>query len=156
MRAKHPALKPAHHTAPGERFPEELRNVRIKDCWILVVKYEKSHIQNGKRSGDNDFHLVVGSSPTPTVGQRMNMEVAGLPPNGGPDKDKLLQARKTFLSMCAHTPPAGKFAPFNPPIHVSIEGSLFFDGEHTATQIAPSYHLKTTWEVHPITKITRL
>src|SRR6266496_2121054 len=39
---------------------------------------------------------------------------------------------------------------------VRIEGSLFFDGEHTADQIAPAYHLTTTWEVHPISKITRL
>jgi hypothetical protein len=46
--------------------------------------------------------------------------------------------------------------PFNPPIHASIEGSLFFDGERTADQIAPAYHLKTTWEVHAISKITRL
>ena len=156
MRVKYPALKPHKKAAPAQRVAEEQRNVRIKDCWILVVKYEKSKIQKGKRTGDNDFHLVIGSAPNRTAGQRMNMEVAGLPPNGGPDAAKLLQVRKTFLSMCAHTPPAQRFAPFSPPIHVTIEGSLFFDGEHTADQIAPAYHLTTTWEVHPITKMTRL
>lgn len=124
MRTKYPALKPHKKAAPAQRVAEELRNVRIKDCWILVVKYEKSKVRNGKRTGDNDFHLVIGSAPSKTAGQRMDMEVAGLPKNGGPDASTLLTVRKTFLSMCPHTPPAGRFAPFSPPIHVSIEGSL--------------------------------
>src|SRR6266516_4563338 len=42
LRLKYPFLKPMHHSAPGTRVQEEQRNVRIKDCWILVVKYEKS------------------------------------------------------------------------------------------------------------------
>ncbi len=161
LRSKHPDLKPMHHNAPGTRFQEEQRNVRVKDCWILVVKYEKSQIktdQNGKkkRTGDNDFHLVVGSSSNPKSGQRMNMEVGGLPTVAGADVEKLRKVRSDFLSMCSKTPPAGTFAPFSPPIHATIEGSLFFDGEHTADQIAPAYHLKSTWEVHPISKITRI
>ncbi|SRR6266566_638985 len=161
LRSKYPFLKPMHHSAPGTRVQEEQRNVRIKDCWILVVKYEKSIIhtdKNGKRkrTGDNDFHLVVSSSPQFPSGQRMNMEVAGLPPNGGPDVSKLRQVRRDFLLMCAKMPTAGKFRVFSPPIQARIEGSLFFDGEHTADQIAPAYHLTTTWEVHPISKITRL
>src|SRR6266581_939396 len=44
LRLKYPFLKPMHHSAPGTRVQEEQRNVRIKDCWILVVKYEKSII----------------------------------------------------------------------------------------------------------------
>jgi hypothetical protein len=161
LRAKYSFLKPMHHKAPGTRVQEEQRNVRVRECWILVVKYEKSKItiaKNGKkkRTGDNDFHLVIGSSPNPESGQRMNMEVGGLPTGSGPDLEKLRDSRSEFLSMCTKTPPAGTFARFNPPIHAMIEGSLFFDGEHTADQIAPAYHLKTTWEVHPILKITRL
>lgn len=161
LRAKYPFLKPLHHSAPGIRVQEEQRNVRVKDCWILVVKYEKSQAKkakNGKmkRTGDNDFHLIMSSSPKFPSGQRMNMEVAGLPTTAGPDVDKLRQARKDFLAMCSKTPAAGTFVRFSPPIHVMIEGSLFFDGEHTADQIAPAYHLKTTWEVHPISKIVRL
>jgi hypothetical protein len=84
------------------------------------------------------------------------MEVGGLPTVSGPDVEKLRKVRSDFLAMCTKIPPAGKFAPFSPPIHATIEGSLFFDGEHTADQIAPAYHLKSTWEVHPITKVTRL
>ena len=161
LRSKYPFLKPMHHSAPGTRVQEEQRNVRIKDCWILVVKYEKSIIhtdKNGKRkrTGDNDFHLVVSSSPQFPSGQRMNMEVSGLPTVTGPDTGKLRKARRDFLSMCAKMPTAEKFRVFSPPIHARIEGSLFFDGEHTADQIAPAYHLTTTWEVHPISKITRL
>lgn len=161
MRSQHPALKPGNINAPSERFPEEQRNVRIKDCWILVVKYEKSKITKTtggktKRTGDNDFHLVISSTPQLNPGQRMNMEVAGLPPTASADTEQLRKARVDFLNMCLKIPPAGAFATFTPAIHVMIEGSLFFDGEHTADQIAPKYHLTTTWEIHPISKITRL
>src|SRR5436190_277914 len=67
MRAKHAMLKPGQHNAPSQRFAEEQRSVRVKDCWILAVKYEKSQIRTGangktKRTGDNDFHLVIGST----------------------------------------------------------------------------------------------
>jgi hypothetical protein len=86
----------------------------------------------------------------------MNMEVSGLPTIAGTEANKLRKVRRDFLSMCAKMPPAGKFARFSSPIHARIEGSLFFDGEHNAAQIAPAYHLKTTWEVHPIYRITRL
>ena len=37
LRSKYPFLKPMHHSAPGTRVQEEQRNVRVKDCWILVV-----------------------------------------------------------------------------------------------------------------------
>jgi len=161
LRSKYPFLKPMHHSAPGTRIQAEQRNVRVKDCWILVVKYEKSKItktKSGKtkRTGDNDFHLVVSSTPQIQGGQRMNMEVGGLPPAGETDVEKLRSVRRGFLNMCSKIPTAGKFVPFSPAIHVMIEGSLFFDGEHTADQIAPQYHLTTTWEIHPISKITRL
>lgn len=161
LRKEYPFLKPMHHSAPGTRVQEEQRNVRIKDCWILVVKYEKSKVRKTKtgktkRTGDNDFHLVVSSSPQFPKGARMNMEVAGLPPVTSRDTAKLREARREFLAFCAKVPPADRFVRFNPPLHVSIEGSLFFDGEHTADQIAPAYKLRTTWEVHPISKITPL
>ena len=160
LRSKHPILKPGHINAPSSRFQEERRNVRIKDCWIIAVNYEKSHFVKGKngkmrRSGDNDFHLVVSSLPQSANAKKMNMEVSGLPTMAGHDVEKLRKVRRDFLSM-AKMPTAGKFRVFSPPIHARIEGSLFFDGEHTADQIAPAYHLTTTWEVHPISKITRL
>ncbi len=161
MRSNYPFLKPMHHSAPGTRVPEEQRNVRIKDCWLLAVNYEKSHFVKGKngkmkRSGDNDFHLVVSRSPQSVNARKMNMEVSGLPTIAGSDADKLRKVRRDFLSMCAKMPPAGRFVRFSSPIHARIEGSLFFDGEHLSTQIAPAYHLNTTWEVHPIYKLTRL
>jgi hypothetical protein len=161
LRSKHPILKPGHIKAPSTRFPEEQRNVRIKDCWIIAVSYEKSHFVKGKngkmtRSGDNDFHLVVSSSPQSASAKKINMEVSGLPTTASSDVSKLRKVRRDFLSMCATMPTAGKFRVFSPPIHARIEGSLFFDGQHTADKIAPAFHLKTTWEVHPIYKLTRL
>jgi hypothetical protein len=161
LRSKHPILKPGHIKAPSTRFPEEQRNVRIKECWLIAVNYEKSHFIKGKngkmkRTGDNDYHLVVSSAPQSVNARKMNMEVSGLPTIAGSDANKLRKVRSDFLSMCARMPPAGRFVRFSSPIHVRIEGSLFFDGEHTADQIAPAYHLTTTWEVHPIYKLTRL
>jgi hypothetical protein len=135
--------------------------VRIKDCWLIAVNYEKSHLVKSKsgkmkRTGDNDFHLVVSSSPEFVNARKMNMEVSGLPTIAGPDVEKLRKVRRDFLSMCAMMPTAGTFFRFSSPVHARIEGSLFFDGQHTADKIAPAYHLKTTWEVHPIYKLTRL
>src|SRR5438045_824361 len=48
IRSKHPALKPGNHKAPSQRFAEEQSSVRIKDCWILAVNYEKSQIKTDK------------------------------------------------------------------------------------------------------------
>src|SRR4029450_7504570 len=103
--------------------------------------YEKSHLvktKSGKmkRSGDNDFHLVVSSAPKSANGKKMNMEVSALPTIAGPDVEKLRKVRRDFLAM-VKMPTAGKFRVFSPPIHAKIEGSLFFDGEHKAEQIAP-------------------
>jgi hypothetical protein len=161
LRSKYPILEPGHIKAPSTRFPEEQRNVRIKDCWLIAVNYEKSHLVKSKsgkmkRTGDNDFHLVVSSSPQFVNAQKMNMEVSGLPAIAGTEANKLRKVRRDFLSMCAKMPPAGRFIPFSSPIHARIEGSLFFDGQHNAAQIAPAYHLVTTWEIHPIYRITRL
>jgi hypothetical protein len=135
--------------------------VRIKDCWLIAVNYEKSHLVKSKsgkmkRTGDNDFHLVVSSSPQFVNAQKMNMEVSGLPITAGPAVEKLRKVRRVFLSMCAKMPTAGTFFRFSSPVHARIEGSLFFDGQHNAAQIAPAYHLATTWEIHPIYRITRL
>ena len=154
MRNKYPALRKGVKKWPPQREPEELLNVRVKSCWICAVKYEHG------AKGDNDFHLILSNSPTKPFSTVMNMEVAGLPKNSSSDSAKLKDVRQTFLSFFPATPPSGSFTRVQPPIHVAVEGSLYFDGDHNAggqNEPGPSWAKpKTVWEVHPISKVTRL
>ena len=59
MRSKYPALQKGVKNWPKQREPEEMVNIKIKSCWIRAVKYEHG------ATGDNDFHLVLSSSPPP-------------------------------------------------------------------------------------------
>ncbi len=153
MRSKYPALRPHIKNWPKQREPEEMINVKIDNAWIVAVKHEHS------ATGDNDFHIVVADSPAKPFNHVMNMEVAGLPKTG-PDVTGLKNVRVAFLSFFTSTPPSGAFRAVKPPIHVSVEGSFYFDGEHTAggkSDPGPAWAKpKTVWEVHPISKITRL
>jgi hypothetical protein len=153
MRSKYSALRKGVRNWPKQREPEELVNAKIDSCWICAVKYE-----HGAKA-DNDFHLVLSNSPKPPFTTVMNMEVAGLPKTG-PDVSRLKSLRATFLSFFKTTPPSGSFTRVSPPIHVQVEGSLYFDGDHNAggkSDPGPSWAKpKTVWEVHPIYKLTRL
>ena len=153
MRSKYPALRKGVKNWPPQREPEELINVRVNSCWICAVKYEHG------AKGDNDFHLILSNSPTPPFTTVMNVEVAALPKTG-PDVSRLKGVRATFLSFFLAIPPTSNFAKVSPPIHVRIEGSLYFDGDHNAggqKDPGPSWAKpKTVWELHPIYKLTRL
>jgi hypothetical protein len=153
MRAKYPALRKTAKKWPQQRELEEMVNVRIDACWICAVSYE-----HGVK-GDNDFHVILSDSPAPPFTKVMNAEVAGLPETG-PDVSRLKAVRKKFLSFFLHTPQPGGFLPPSKPLHVRVEGSLFFDGHHGAggkSDPGPSWAKpKTVWEVHPIYKLTRL
>jgi hypothetical protein len=66
-----------------------------------------------------------------------------------------------FLTFFKTTPPSGSFVHITPaPIHVSIVGSLYFDGDHSAggkSDPGPAWAKpQSVWEIHPIYKITPL
>jgi hypothetical protein len=137
--------------AKSGRVEEEQRNVRVN-----------AFIYAASRENDNDFHLIIGRDPDKTPEMYMTMELSGLPPKSSASFAKLNAARdayKTFYNEnLGGNLPGLKYSFYDPPIPVTIEGSLFFDMSHAKGQAPGPKSLKsrmpTIWEVHPITKIT--
>ena len=158
VRSKYPGLRKGVQPGPTQREPEEIKNVRIKSCWLASAKHERQLV-NGVSKGDNDFHVIVTNSPT-DFSEVMNAEISGLPAKTGSDFNKLRDVRALFLSFFTSTPSSISFARINPPKHVTLEGSLYFDGDHNAggkTDPGPAWAKpQSVWEIHPIYKITSL
>jgi hypothetical protein len=137
--------------AKSGRVEEEERNVRVN-----------AFIYAASREDDNDFHLIIGRDPTKTPEMYMTMELSGLPPKTSASFKKLNAARdsykKFFNENLGGNLPGLKYSFYDPPIAVTIEGSLFFDMSHAKGSAPGPKSLKsrmpTIWEVHPITKIT--
>jgi hypothetical protein len=137
--------------AKSGRVEEEERNVRVN-----------AFIYAASREADNDFHLIIGRDPEKTPEMYMTMELSGLPPKTSASFKKLNAARdsykKFFNENLGGNLPGLKYSFYDPPIAVTIEGSLFFDMSHAKGSAPGPKSLKsrmpTIWEVHPITKIT--
>jgi hypothetical protein len=142
---------PSGEIGPPTRFTEEDKNVSVT-AWICAVKYE-----DAAPSGDHDFHVILGDSATLGGSSHfMNVEVSGLPDSGHPDYGKLLKVRQTLVGLFPETPLTSSFHQPNPPIKVSVEGSLFFDGDHSAGEVGPrGMQPQTVWEIHPISSLIR-
>jgi hypothetical protein len=154
MRTKYPGLKKGLRKGwPDFREPEEIRNVRIKSCWIVSAKHE------GGATGDRDFHVIVSNSPT-DFSQVMNAEVSALPKTNTVDFNKLKDVRALFVTIASNLPPSGGFTHLSPPKHVTLEGSLYFDGDHGAggkSDPGPGWAKpQSVWELHPLYKLTAL
>jgi len=154
IRAKYPGLKKGLRKGwPDFREPEEIRNVRIKSCWIVSAKHE------GGATGDRDFHVILSQSPT-DFSEVMNAEVSALPKTNTADLNKLKDLRATFLTIATNLPSSGSFTHLTPPKHVTIEGSLYFDGDHGAggkSDPGPGWAKpQSVWELHPIYQLTAL
>jgi len=68
MRTKYPTLKKGLKKGwAANRVPDEIRNIRIRSCWIVSAKHE------GAKGGDHDFHVILSNSPT-TFSEVMNAE----------------------------------------------------------------------------------
>jgi hypothetical protein len=154
MRNKYPALQKGLMKGwPAVRELEEIRNVRIKSCWLVSAKHE------GDPKGDHDFHVIVSNSPTDFT-EVMNAEVSALPMTHTADFNKLKDVRAVFLSFSSTPPSANGFGHMTPPKHVTLEGSLYFDGAHGAggkSDPGPGWAKpQSVWEIHPIYTITSL
>jgi hypothetical protein len=153
MRSKYPGLRKSVKKPnwPAQREPEEIRNVRIKSCWIVSAKHEGG-------DGDRDFHVVVSNSPT-NFSEVMNAEVSGLPKANTADFNTLRDVRALFLTLSTNAP-SSSFTHLKPPKHVILEGSLYFDGYHGAgkkNDPGPAWAKpQSVWEIHPIYKLTPL
>jgi hypothetical protein len=135
-----------HHDPPitrqsNERMSEELRNVHVS-AWIYAIKYET----------DNDWHLITGTDPSGDP-RYFNAEVSGLPSKTAASYAKLLGVRKSLADILNDDLPGpGSYRKYDPPIAVTIEGSVFYDVDHEPGAVGPGDMKPTTaWEIHPIT-----
>lgn len=135
--------------ATSKRVKEEERNVRIN-----------AFLYAASREDDNDYHLIIGRSPSASQETYMTMELSGLPPKTSPSFAQLKAARdafKQFFKDAGKNPPGLKYDFYRPPIPVQIDGSLFFDMSHaTGSRPGPpslKSRMPVVWEVHPISRI---
>ena len=129
------------------RVPEEERNVRVQ-----------TFLYAASREDDRDFHLILGRHPGRTPELYMTMELSGLPPEDSPAFARLKAARDAYKAFFANDLPGTSYDFYDPPIPVTVEGSLYWDASHAkGTRPGPQSlksRMPTIWEVHPITKIT--
>jgi hypothetical protein len=134
-------------TASSDRVTEEKKNVKVK-----------AFLYAASREADNDFHLIIGRATTKSPEMYMTMEVSGLPPQNSPALTELTAARDAFKTFFGTDLPGMTYDFYDPPIPVTIAGSLFFDMSHATGQRPGPASLKsrmpTIWEVHPVTSIT--
>jgi hypothetical protein len=149
MRQRYPSLSKAD-TDESRRVAEEHHNVSVI-AYVYAVKHETG------KTGDNDFHVILGSSPTPSATTiYLTAEASGLP-HHGPTKKLIAHSRDQLLSIIGDCRCNARFRRQSPPIRVRVTGSLFFDGEHPTGSEGPKYaRTFTAWEIHPILTIERL
>jgi hypothetical protein len=108
------------------------------------------------RESDNDFHCIVGRDPSKSASY-MNVEVSALPPSSSQFFAALRTARnqcKTFFTSNNDGLPATGYAIYDPPISITVTGSLFFDVDHVPPAVGPKdMKPKTAWEIHPVSDI---
>ncbi|MEN3333878.1 MAG: hypothetical protein V7641_3243 [Blastocatellia bacterium] len=137
--------------AKSGRVKEEQRNVQVK-----------AFLYAASREADNDFHLIIGRDPKNSKEMYLTVELSGLPPKSSAAFNDLKAARDSFKKFYKETLganlPGQKYGFPRPPVPVVVEGSLFFDANHSHGDRPGPQSLKsrmpTIWEVHPITKIT--
>jgi hypothetical protein len=134
---------PISKDAKSPRVAEEQGNVQV-DAFIYAAKKET----------DNDFHIIVGDDPDSGSGRFLNVEVSGLP-TGGEFKATLTAARQQFRDLVqGHLPVPTGYHRYQPPIPVTVTGSIFYDVDHLPGTVGPSFAKPTTaFEIHPVTSI---
>lgn len=132
--------------ATSGRVAQEERNVRLK-----------TFLYAASREDDNDFHLILGRAPEASPEVYMTMELSGLPPKNAPSFAKLKAARDAYKAFFGSELPGTSYDFYDPPIPVTVEGSLFWDAGHaTGTRPGPQSlksRMPVVWEVHPISDI---
>ena len=128
------------------RLTEEQENVDING-WIWYVRHED----------DNDYHVIVGSSPRATA-KFMNVEISGLPGPRAKDRAMLERVCQRFQRLVGEPIPKSKYKALLPRMKVRIKGSLFWDADHYPPGKVgpPDARSSTVWEIHPVTSITTI
>ena len=147
MKAHQPKIKT---TATSGRVKEEDRNVHVN-----------AFIYAASRESDNDFHLIVGRDASAKPDMYMTAELSGLPPAGSDSFAQLQAARDAFKAFfnnrAGGSLPGSSYDFYDPPLAVTVEGSLFFDITHISGSRPGPASLKSRmpviWELHPVSKI---
>jgi hypothetical protein len=104
------------------------------------------------KESDNDYHVIIGTADANQSGMFMNAEISGLPT--GAFRQQLTVPRQAFKNFFGSDLPGRSYAFFDPPIAVTVTGSLFFDVDHAAGAVGPDgFKPQTAWEIHPISNI---
>jgi hypothetical protein len=131
--------------AASGRVDEENRNVHVR-----------AFLYAASREDDNDYHLIVGRA-TDRDPMYMTIELSGLPPDDSEHFSRLKAARDAYTEFFGGDLPGTSYDFYVPPIPVEVEGSLFFDMNHSSgSRPGPASlrpHMPTIWEIHPITNI---
>jgi hypothetical protein len=130
----------------SERRPEEQRNVTVGGFIYCISK-----------ESDNDFHLIVGDKDCDSGDCFVNVEVSGWPQaTDDPNRPTLMAVRTKLLNYFGDTEPGTShgYDKYNPPLPVTLTGSLFFDVDHPAGAVGPrGFKPNSAWEIHPLTDI---
>ena len=82
------------------------------------------------REDDNDFHLIIGRNPERSPSMYMTVELSGLPPKSSKHFSRLSKTRNAYKTFFTDNMPGTTYDFYDPPIPVTVEGSLFFDMSH--------------------------
>ncbi len=131
------------------------RSLRVVDEKINARLTNNIFLYAMKKEGDNDYHVIIGDNKVKNLATFLNVEISGVPKSGNVSTKKAIQKvrnffEKNFVDLCG-----SNYAVFSTnPIPVTIEGSLFFDIDHKGGTVGPKgFRPKTSWEIHPISKI---
>jgi hypothetical protein len=137
-------LKSLSTQLKNKRQPEENMNARLATGIFLFAI---------KREPDNDYHIIIGDKKNFQQATLLNVELSGI---GATNKVELQKVRDffedNFVDVCG-----SKYVSFTEnPIPIKLEGSLFYDVDHKPGEVGPgALKPKTSWEIHPITKISK-
>lgn len=136
---------------PVIRVVEERLNVEVATAYVVAIKAHED---------DRDYHVIISDQPTSAGASFMNVEVSGLPRNGV-DNDDFVRARDEIQSVLPSGSNGGSsYIPVDPPVKVTVKGSVFFDSDHDAgcgNCPGPSFAKpRTVWEIHPVFSIQTL
>jgi hypothetical protein len=134
----------------SNRISDEEHNYKFK-AWIYTFK----------RQGDEDYHVIIGTTDNIKTAKFLNAEISGLPAQGSTYYTTLFNARKQFYDFFGWGENSCEAKSYTKdymknPIEVTITGSLFFDKFHyeKKSEIGPSWARGDSyWEIHPITSI---
>lgn len=141
-------------------FPEDSREIIEQQN----VEFKSVYIYGFSRQRDEDYHLIIGTGPSPSTSYFFNAEISAVPKEtNSVGRKKIIKARQDFEDWFRINDQCRTGYKNNDwrrtPVPVLIRGSLFYDKQHAAAvhnlgpQSWPGIKIGSAWEIHPITEI---